>query len=252
MIYLEHLDMQLNMLSLGHLSPSTIAPENLRLLLLEIRAHLPPYLKLPEDPNTKLLDYYRFLSCSTLMMNDRIIIVLSVPLLDFDGDYEVYKVYNLPVPSRNRSGMVVEYQLEAEALAINAERTKYTVLGSGEANKCVSKLVTFCDVKNSVYPINLSRLCIVALFMKNEESIRENCNLVVKPNARLPIAVCVTDGLWIIATQKRQRFTIVYQHSRARFTISGLSPSSLMNLAKSIPPIDLDPVHELKSSQLNN
>ena len=25
-----------------------------------------------------------------------------------------------------------------------------------------------------------------------------------------------------------------------------------MNLAKSIPPIDLDPVHELKSSQLNN
>ena len=40
--------------------------------------------------------------------------------------------------------------------------------------------------------------------------------------------------------------------NRARFTISGLSPSSLMNLAKSIPPIDLDPVHELKSSQLNN
>ena len=38
----------------------------------------------------------------------------------------------------------------------------------------------------------------------------------------------------------------------ARFTNSGLSPSSLMNLAKSIPPIDLDPVHELKSSQLNN
>ena len=43
-----------------------------------------------------------------------------------------------------------------------------------------------------------------------------------------------------------------FRASRARFTISGLNPSSLMNLAKSIPPIDVDPVHELKSSQLNN
>ena len=41
-------------------------------------------------------------------------------------------------------------------------------------------------------------------------------------------------------------------NSWARFTNSGLSPSSLMNLAKSIPPIDLDRVHEVKTSQLNN
>ena len=47
--YMEHIQLQLNMLSLGHLSPSVITPRSLKVLLLEIENHSSQYLKLPYD-----------------------------------------------------------------------------------------------------------------------------------------------------------------------------------------------------------
>ena len=63
--YLEHIiNLQLNMLSLGHLSPSVISPTNLLQLLLQIKTKLPSYLQLPEDPEKQLWHYYKFLTCT--------------------------------------------------------------------------------------------------------------------------------------------------------------------------------------------
>ena len=50
MFYLENIRLQLNLLSMGRLSPSISSPNNLRSLLLEIKARLPTTLKLPKDP----------------------------------------------------------------------------------------------------------------------------------------------------------------------------------------------------------
>lgn len=55
---MKQLQLQLNMLSLGHLSPSTISPNEFRQLLREVQSHLPYYLKLPSDPETDLWDFY--------------------------------------------------------------------------------------------------------------------------------------------------------------------------------------------------
>ena len=49
-MYMEHLSSQLDMLSLGHVSPSIITPKHLKKLLLEMQSKLPYHLTLPEDP----------------------------------------------------------------------------------------------------------------------------------------------------------------------------------------------------------
>lgn len=54
MVLLGHVRAQLDMLSLGHLSPSIITPERLREVLLEIQAKLPHHLTLPVDPTQQL------------------------------------------------------------------------------------------------------------------------------------------------------------------------------------------------------
>ena len=59
-LYIEHLQMQLNMLTLGHLSPSVISPKNLRSLLIGIASKLPPVILLPSDPTTELWNYCKF------------------------------------------------------------------------------------------------------------------------------------------------------------------------------------------------
>ena len=63
----SHVQLQLNRLSLQHLSSSVITPRCLKGLLLEIQNHLPVYLKLPHDPKgyiwntcTKVLNKGRF------------------------------------------------------------------------------------------------------------------------------------------------------------------------------------------------
>ena len=52
--YMEHVQLQLNMLSLVHLSPSVITPRSLKGLLLEIENYLPQCLKLTYDPKGEI------------------------------------------------------------------------------------------------------------------------------------------------------------------------------------------------------
>ncbi|VDI78044.1 Hypothetical predicted protein [Mytilus galloprovincialis] len=60
--YLKHLQLQLNMLSLGHMSPSLISPGNLRVLLTDIKRRLPVTLKIPGDEVKDIWNFYKFLT----------------------------------------------------------------------------------------------------------------------------------------------------------------------------------------------
>ena len=69
--YMEPVQLQLNMLSVGHLSPSVITPRGLKGLLLEIENHLPVYLKLPYDPKWDIMKLYQTLTCTTVLDKGR-------------------------------------------------------------------------------------------------------------------------------------------------------------------------------------
>ena len=57
-LYMEHVQLQLNMLSMEHLSPLlVIIPRSLKGLLLEIENHLPDYLRLPYDPEGEICNH---------------------------------------------------------------------------------------------------------------------------------------------------------------------------------------------------
>ncbi|CAC5416204.1 unnamed protein product [Mytilus coruscus] len=98
--YLNHLQLQLNMSSLGHMSPSLISPGNLRVLLTDIKRRLPATLKIPGDEIKDIWNFYKFLTCSTVLDENRIIIIITLPLLDIRDSYAIYKIHNLPVPTK--------------------------------------------------------------------------------------------------------------------------------------------------------
>ena len=60
-MYMEHLQLQLNMISLCHLSPFVITTQSLKRLLLEMKSKLPHHLTLPNDPDKVLWKYYQSL-----------------------------------------------------------------------------------------------------------------------------------------------------------------------------------------------
>ncbi|CAC5401357.1 unnamed protein product [Mytilus coruscus] len=191
------------MLSLGHLSPSTITPNNLQGLLIEIKDKLPKYLELTNDPKENLWFFYRFLTCSTILYNSRILVVISIPLLDSNNKFEIYQAFNLPMPMQKNHtsiGMVAKYDLDVEYFAVNSERSKYVLLKHQEIQSCTNTFTKFCKIISPVYPINLSKNCITSLFLKKRNDIDKYCRVVVEPNSVLPMASYISSGSWLITT----------------------------------------------------
>ena len=226
---MEHLQSQLNMLSLGHLSPITVTPDEFRRVLEEIQTHLPFYLKLPSNPETNLWDFYNILTCRTVLDKNHIYIVVSVPLLDENSKYEIYKIHNLPIPLNTSPkaqslSMMAKYSLESSAIAINGDKSKYVLLNDYELQHCANPLQKFCKIESPIYPINLSELCVVALYLDNEDSINNFCKTVISPSSKKPLAHYLVNGIWIISATKSLQFTVVCQESNLRDSTVKVNP----------------------------
>ena len=125
--------------------------------------------------------------------------------------------------SNQDNTLVAQYKLETNALAVNADKTKYVILSDNEVQKCANPSVTFCGIKSVVYTINLSKLCVTAMFMKNEHNVNMQCQTIVRPNYMLPLANYLSNGVWIITTQKDLMFSVVCQETKSKQSIVNVS-----------------------------
>ena len=70
-------------------------------------------------------------------------------------------------------------------LIINEDRTKYILLSEKDYYSCNNRYMQFCNPKSPIYQTNLSKSCVIALFLKNEENVQHNCKSMVYLNSRL-------------------------------------------------------------------
>ena len=122
--------------------------------------------------------------------------------------------------------MVVSYRLQAVSIAVNLAEMKYDLLNDREEEHCISSLRHCCDIRSPVYSIAPSKLCIIALFLKDKERVMKNCDSVVRPNSILPKASHIVDGLWFVATQQILTFAVVCPDQRRETLV--VHPSSGM------------------------
>ena len=220
--YLENLRLELNMLSLDHLSPSTITPQALKLLLTQIKTRLPSSLKLPEDPETNIWYFYRTLTCTTVLDGDKILVLISIPLLDYNGEFDVFKAFSVPAPLHDLSkssglpDMVAKYSIEYPGLLIDKDRRQYALLTADEMQTCGNTAIKYCSPKNAVLPVNLHNLCILALFFKDNNKVDKYCQKIVEPNAILPAATYIASGHWLVTAKAPLEFSIVCLASNGR------------------------------------
>ena len=95
---MEHVQLQLNRLSLGHLLPSVITPENLKDLLLEIESHLPEYLKLLYDPKGEVWKLYQTFTC-TIVLNKGSFCNCFNFSVGQHGYFGCFNIFNITVPA---------------------------------------------------------------------------------------------------------------------------------------------------------
>ena len=101
------------MLSSEKMSPLIIPPMKLKAILRDIATKLPRAFRLPDDINTNLWKYYTYLKCATIISNNQIMRVVSIPILDFSSQFEVFNVHTFPVELANTSQTDMTAQIES-------------------------------------------------------------------------------------------------------------------------------------------
>lgn len=216
-IYLNTLRQQLGTLALGHINVDLVRPNALREILLEIQKSLPQNIKLPIDPVKDIWSYYKILTSTALLERDLFVVIISIPLVDSQKQFEVYEVTSLQLPHdpkttpalQNSPHMAAYYDLETTAIAVNTERTQFVILNREEFMKCNLVLVPFCDIRSAIYRLSDSNLCVTSLFRKDKEKVKQNCKIKVTTHVLEPNAKYFKDGLWLISSLNNMTFTMV-------------------------------------------
>ena len=88
----------LRVLSTRQVNPLIIPPDTLQKVLAKVKKdmNINPRLKLPEDPNLNIWNYYTIMKITPIVMDDFLLILLTIPLTDQSLEMDLYKIYNLP------------------------------------------------------------------------------------------------------------------------------------------------------------
>ena len=88
----------LKVLSTRQVNPLIIPPDTLREVLAKVKEDMNrnPRLRLPEDPNLNIWNYYTIMKITPIVMDDFLLILLTIPLMDQSLEMDLYKIYNLP------------------------------------------------------------------------------------------------------------------------------------------------------------
>ena len=117
----------LNIHTTGRLNPNIIDPIHLRQELIKINKQLPTQLSLPENPRTNIWHYYKFLTVTPISHDNKIILMIRIPLIDLDSSMTLYKIYNLPIFHHEISKSLI-YNIEGNNLAVTKDNEYATII----------------------------------------------------------------------------------------------------------------------------
>ena len=132
--------------------------------------------------------------------------MVRIPLLDTDSGMTLYKIYNLPIfnPTIGKS---LKYNLEGSNLAVTKDNNYMTILSEAEFIQCTLAQGHFCSLNTTPYHVDYSKLCLIAMFPKQNDRINKDCQLAVT-NITGPQAIYLDQGLWAISNDKPTQMEI--------------------------------------------
>ena len=159
-------------------NPLIIPPDALRRVLAHIKDDMKrnPRLQLPEDPNVNIWNYYPIMKITPVVMNDFLLIILTIPLTDQSLEMNLYKVYNLPALHPELK-VEFTYELEGEYLAITKNKLYAALPTAREIRICKGTGGYLCLMNQALYPEERIEWCIYALFTHNDKKKKEYCSI---------------------------------------------------------------------------
>ena len=160
----------IRVLSTRKVNPLIIPPDTLRKVLAQAKEDMKwnPWLTLPEDPNVNIWNYYTIMKITPIIMENFLLVILTIPLADQSLVMNLYKVSNLPAldPQLN---IQFQYQLEGEYLAITKDKQYAAIPTAWDIRICETTERHLCPMNQALYPVEKIEWCIYALFEQDTD-----------------------------------------------------------------------------------
>ena len=168
----------MRVLSSKQVNPLIIPPDALRAVLARIKEDMKrnPRLQLPEDPSVNIWNYYPIMKVAPIVMDDFLLIILTIPLTDQSLEMDLYKIYNLPALHPELK-VEFTYELEGEYLAITKNKLYAALPTAREIRICNGTGGYLCLMNQALYPVEKIEWCTYALFTHDEKKKREYCSI---------------------------------------------------------------------------
>ena len=190
------------------LNPMIIPPDILKDILHKIEMDIKSRarLKLCEDPETNIWSFYRTIKLTPIVLEDYLMLILTVPLVDQSLLMNLYKVYNLPI-LHPLLRVHAQYKLESSYLATIMDGMFITLPTALDVKLCLMTNGHLCMFDQALYPVEQMNWCIYALFINDEEQIERNCFLKTI-NRTTNLAYSLDGYLWAISTLATEKLQI--------------------------------------------
>ena len=166
----------MRVLSTQQLNPLIIPPDILHQVLDQVKDGIRSNarLALSEDPSQNIWTYYNIIKVTPIVMDDYLMVILTIPLIDSSLDVNLYKVHNLPMLHPKLQIQVV-YQLKGVYFATHMHGMYATIPKETDIKLCLMSQGHLCMFEEPLYPVNKIDWCLYTLFVNDLTKIETNC-----------------------------------------------------------------------------
>ena len=193
----------------GHqVNPMILPPESLRSVLKLIQTEMKqnPRLELPYHPDIDIWSYYSIMRVSPIIMDDFLLIILTVPLMDKSLQMDLYKVHNLPALHPEYK-IQFTYILEGQYLALGKHKLYAALPSENDIRICLTTNGGLCMMNHALYPVEKIDWCIYALYKNDPDRIAELC-LVETKIRHANLAVNLDGYMWAVSSLVGEKLQI--------------------------------------------
>ena len=205
---IESLCEYMRALASQELNPMIIPPDILKRILHKIEEDIKSNarLKLCEDPETNIWSYYGTVKLTPIVLQDYLMLILTVPLVDQLLQMNLYKVHNLHMlhPTLN---VHAQYELEGTYLATVRESMFISLPTALDVKLCLVTNGHLCMFDQALYPVECTNWCICALFINDKDKIKRDCFLKTL-NQTTNLAYSLDGYLWAISALVAEKLQV--------------------------------------------
>ena len=218
----------MRVLSTQHLNPVIIPPDMLCYVLEQVKDGIRSNarLMLSEDPTQTIWTYYNIIKVTPIVMDDYLMVILTIPLIDSSLDVNLYKVYNLPM-LLPKLQIQVEYQLEGAYFAMHMHGTYATIPKETDIKLCMMSQGHLCMFDEPLYPVEKVEWCLYALFINDLSKIELNCKFTAAVR-HTNLAHSLGGYLWAVSSLATEKLQIRCLHHTSVITIK--PPLGIVNV----------------------